>query len=128
MNLSKSELLLMRLLGRSVDGSSHLYEAYKATLMDPVDLGVALDGLISLGLIIKNEQVASLTPSGIEFLGSLFAYRATKGDDARPCHVVRTIPNEFLAPQLPVNEAYVPRWSELPKSLRMAVVNQKVLR
>lgn len=121
-NLSRSELSVIKGFVSSSTGSLHLYTAFQRTLLSPAELAKTIRKLQNLGLVSISEDVISLTPEGFKILIQLSA--ATPGK-AGPTDAERqhpSIPANFMQAPLPINSAYVPKWTELPPSLRKKVL------
>lgn len=119
MDLSKDDVALIRTLGLSKSGL-HIYTVFRRAGLSAPSISKSIARLERSGLINVSEDVVSLTDKGRVFVSSRpsllleGASRLKARLGATPTPPAAT---EFKGPTIAANMFYVPRTSELPRSL-----------
>ncbi|MGO0791379.1 hypothetical protein ACTOWA_16115 [Herbaspirillum seropedicae] len=123
MKSTPNEFLVLKALNLSVGQKLHFYTLYRKTLLSPAGLTRALNALELRKYISVTEEIVTLTPQGLDFSLQSFSQFNRKNHDIS--HTSYKFPDEFKAPQLPIDHAYVPKWDELPLSLKKNVLKKR---
>lgn len=123
MDLTKDEVALIRTLGVSRVGL-HIYTIFRRAGLAAPALSRALGSLQRSDVVRLEDEVASLTKKGHMLIAnkpSLLLVQPSRlqGQLNRAAPAPRA--SEFKGPSIGVNEFYVPRTSELPRSLLKAI-------
>lgn len=126
MNLTKDEVLLVRTLAMSKVGL-HLYTIFRRAGLAAPAMSKALASLQGSGVINLEDEVASFTQKGHAWLSKqpslLFAPQARLKDRLDRTVSPSRVP-QFKGPSIGINVLYVPRTSELPRSLLKAIADK----
>ncbi len=119
MDLTKDEVILIRLVGLSRSGL-HIYTIFRRSGLAAPEIAEVMSKLKNDGLIRLAEDVASLTKRG-QHLVKLHPQLLVPAQTALMSRVEKSISRssteEFKGASIGINAFYVPRTSELPKSL-----------
>ena len=117
--MDRDDMTLLRLLGVSRSGL-HIYTIFRKAGLAAPAMSKSLSRLQREKLIGLNDDVVTLTPEGTLWLsenpslGERFSPKLERRINER-VPAVRQV--EFRSPKLEINELYVPRTTELPRSL-----------
>lgn len=119
MELSRDDMTLLRLLGVSRSGL-HIYTIFRKAGLAAPAMSKSLGRLQRDKLVGLNGDVVTLTPEGALWVrdNPTLAERVSPKLERRiseKAPAVRQV--EFRGPRVEVNELYVPRTTELPRSL-----------
>lgn len=119
MDLTRDDVALIRILGVSRNGL-HIYTIFKRSGLAAPAMSRALGSLQRREILTMDGEVAALTHKGRQLIASrptllLGASTPLKERLDRAPTTSRT--SDFKGPTIGVNELYVPRTSELPRSL-----------
>lgn len=123
MDLTKDEVALIRILGVSRAGL-HIYTIFRRAGLAAPAMSRALGSLQRSDVVRLEDDVASLTDKGQMLLTkkpSLLLAQPSGLRDRLNRAVSSPRVSEFKGPSIGVNEFYVPRTSELPRSLLKAI-------
>jgi len=124
--LERDEISLIRTLGLSNNGL-HVYTIFRKAGLAAPTLSKALANLQRKEIVELSEEVVSLTPKGRTLISAqpslLLAPQVRLQDRLSRANRPPPRASEFKGPSIGINEFYVPRTSELPRSLLKAIAS-----
>lgn len=125
MKLERDEISLIRTLGLSNNGL-HVYTIFRKAGLAAPTLSKALANLQRKEVVELREEVVSLTQKGHSLIStqpSLLLAPQVRLQDRLNRLTPSPRASEFKGPSIGINEFYVPRTSELPRSLLKAIAS-----
>jgi hypothetical protein len=119
MQLNRDDMTLLRLLGISRSGL-HIYTIFRKAGLAAPAMSKSLGRLQRDKLVRLNDDVVTLTPEGALWVSENppLAERVSERLERRKIGNAPPVRQaEFRGPKVEINELYVPRTTELPRSL-----------
>lgn len=126
MNLTQEEVALIRTVAVSSKGL-HIYTIFRRSGLAAPAMSKALASLKRSNIIDLGDEVAVLTEKGQQLVASQpsLLVHTTRLHERLEQKAISPRTAHFIGPTIGINEFYVPRTSELPRSLLEAIAKFK---